>query len=246
MLKPLIRAAGLASALLYLIFITSSFKMKTEASPAFYKQVVATVAVPEIKNTSDELFESWSLSASGLSKDAFESAFTGYEKMKTKGTISKSILAIIDFTKSSAQQRLFIIDMTTGKLLLKSLVAHGHNSGNEFATKFSNENESHQSSLGFYITLNTYIGEHGYSLKLKGCEKGINDAAYQRAIVIHGADYVSDNTIKLKGYIGRSFGCPAVPAILDKKIVDLLKDGSCLFIFHPTQTYLTKSEILNG
>ncbi|MEP6674618.1 MAG: murein L,D-transpeptidase catalytic domain family protein [Ferruginibacter sp.] len=246
MLKPLYKAAGLLAALLYLVLFTSSFKVK-HSTTVVSIQPVTVLHKLTVTNNEANFFDKWELAATGLSKDAFELAFKGFEHMKEKGILLKeNILTIIDFSKSSSQERLFIIDMLTGKLLLKSLVAHGHNSGNEYATKFSNANESHESSLGFYVTLNTYNGEHGYSLKLKGCEKGINDAAYDRAIVIHGADYVSENFIKSKGYIGRSFGCPAVPESLHRKIVDLLKDGSCLFIFHPTPTYLTRSEILNG
>ena len=246
MLKPIYcRPVGLG-AFIYLVLIISSFRVKPVVAASLKRVNVKALSV-EGKKDKSQLYDSWALSATGLSKDAFELAVKGFEKLKERGALTRNdLLTIIDFSKSSAQQRLFVIDMISGKVLLKSLVAHGHNSGEEFATKFSNTNESHQSSLGFYTTLNSYTGEHGYSLKLKGCEKGINDAAYQRAIVIHGAGYVSEDFIHAKGYLGRSFGCPAVPESLHKKIVDLLKDGSCLFIFHPTATYITRSEILNS
>ena len=153
--------------------------------------------------------------------------------MVKKGSVVRNnILTVIDFSKSSSQKRLFILNVATGKLLLSSLVAHGKNSGLEYATSFSNVNESNKSSLGFYTTGTTYMGEHGYSLKLNGCERGVNDAAYQRAIVLHGANYVSNDIIKTQGFLGRSFGCPAVPENASKKIIDYIKNGSCLFIYH--------------
>ncbi len=191
------------------------------------------IYVPAFKNLSsvDVLFNNFS--SIGLSKTAFSLAYNGYEQLVKKGSVVRSnILTVIDFSKSSSQKRLFILNVATGKLLLSSLVAHGKNSGLEYATSFSNANESNKSSLGFYTTGNTYMGEHGYSLKLNGCERGINDAAYQRAIVLHGANYVSNDIIKAQGFLGRSFGCPAVPESASKKIIDYIKNGSCLFIYH--------------
>jgi L,D-transpeptidase catalytic domain len=191
------------------------------------------IYVPAVKNLSsaDVLFNNFS--SIGLSKTAFSLAYSGYEQLVKKGSVVRSnILTVIDFSKSSSQKRLFILNIATGKLLLSSLVAHGKNSGLEYATSFSNENESNKSSLGFYTTGGTYMGEHGYSLKLNGCERGINDAAYQRAIVLHGANYVSNDIIKAQGFLGRSFGCPAVPESVCKKIIDYIKNGSCLFIYH--------------
>ncbi len=249
MLKPIYKAGLLLTASLFVFFISSSFKVERSA---FYAAINPPLvhtknnAEKEVEASSN-CYEAWDLSTSGLSKNAFDLGYKGYELLKQKGSLLKSnLLTVIDFSRSSAKQRLFIIDMLTGKVLLQSLVAHGKNSGNEFATQFSNDSQSHQSSLGFYITRETYNGGHGYLLRLQGCERGINDAAFARDIVIHAADYVSENYIQSKGYIGRSFGCPAVPQQLHKKIIDLVKNGSCLFIYHPTQTYLKKSTLLNG
>jgi L,D-transpeptidase catalytic domain len=141
---------------------------------------------------------------------------------------------------------LFVLDMNTGKVLFKTFVAHGKNSGLEYATNFSNEEESYKTSLGFFITCNTYNGSNGYSLKLKGCEKGINDKAAERAIVMHGAPYANEDFLDSNGYLGRSFGCPAVPEKMNKKIIDIIKNGSCLFLYHPTKKYINASKILGS
>ena len=196
---------------------------------------------------STELFDKWNLETTGLSKDAFEMAQKGYANLDEKHLLMKNnLLTIIDYSKPSTQKRLFVLDMTTGEILFNSLVAHGRKSGENYATDFSNKEDSHKSSLGFYVTLNTYVGENGYSLKLKGCETGINDRAYSRAIVLHGADYVSEKFIRQNGYLGRSYGCPAVPKALSKKIIDVIKGGSCMFLYYPSKKYCNQSKILNS
>ncbi|HZH94342.1 MAG TPA: murein L,D-transpeptidase catalytic domain family protein, partial [Flavisolibacter sp.] len=128
---------------------------------------------------------------------------------------------------------------------LNTFVAHGRNSGLDYAEKFSNTPESLQSSLGFYVTKSTYSGKHGLSLKLSGVERGFNDNAESRAVVIHGADYIGADRLS-SPYMGRSFGCPAVPQEQSERVINYLKNGTCLFIYHPTQKYLHGSKILNG
>ncbi len=223
--------------LLYIIFLgftassLLSFTTKPINSLAVNTKIEMYAPTTINLTTADILYSKFSFTS--LSKDAFSLAYNGYEQLlKNKLVLKNNILTIIDYSKSSTQKRLFILNVATGKLILSSLVAHGKNSGLEFANSFSNENESNKSSLGFYTTANTYEGEHGYSLKLKGCEKGINDAAYQRAIVLHGANYVSTDIINAQGFLGRSLGCPAVPENISKKIIDNIKNGSCLFIYH--------------
>jgi hypothetical protein len=187
------------------------------------------------------------LEKKGLTRDAFDLAMKGYNNLLQKKLVrNKNIITVIDFSKPSDQKRLFVIDLRNNKLLFQTLVAHGRNSGLEYATDFSNETDSHKSSLGFYITMNTYSGDHGYALKLKGCEKGFNNKAYDRAIVLHGSEYVTEQFLKSNGYLGRSFGCPALPEKMSKKIIDVVKNGSCLFIYHPSQKYLLTSPVLNG
>ncbi len=181
-----------------------------------------------------------------ISEDAFTLAVKGLAYCKEQGLVkNQRIVTIIDFSRPSTQKRLFVIDISKGKLLLQSLVAHGKNSGEKYAARFSNRVESNQSSLGVYVTLGTYTGKHGYSLRLKGCEAGINDNAYNRDIVLHSADYVSASFIAARGFLGRSEGCPAVPENLHRKIIDYIKGGSCLFIYHPSPDYTKNSKLLN-
>ena len=132
------------------------------------------------------------------------------------------------------------------KLLVNTYVAHGRNSGGEYAKSFSNSPESHKSSLGFYKTLQPYNGEHGLSLRIGGLERGINDRADRRNIVIHGSEYVGDNFIQNNPFAGRSYGCPALPSNEIEEVVNTIKDGTCLFIYHPTKNYIKKSKILNA
>lgn len=177
--------------------------------------------------------------------ESFTKAFEGYQLLKNKGMIKKDILTIIDFSLSSKEKRLWIIDMSTNEILLNTLVAHGKNSGNDYASKFSNKNESYRSSLGFFSTGEVYRGKHGLSLKLDGLEKGINDNARKRAVVIHGADYVSKTFIRNHKRLGRSQGCPAVPVELSKKIIQTIKNKSCLFIYHPSRSYVNNSKLIS-
>ncbi len=191
-------------------------------------------------------YHEWKLAAVGLKEEVFASAVKGFEKLKNKGMLANNqILSIVDFSQSSANKRLYIINLVTGAILYNTLVAHGRNSGMDYATNFSNSASSFESSPGFYVTSNTYQGKNGYSLKLKGCEKGINDNADKRAIVVHGADYVSENFIAQNGHLGRSHGCPAVPEELSEEIINTIKNGSCLFIYAPSQKYFKQSAIFN-
>jgi hypothetical protein len=196
---------------------------------------------------SELLYSNLELSAKGLSENAFKTAYEGYVKLIERGSINeKGILTIIDFSQPSVKERLFVIDMAEEKVLIKSLVAHGKNSGLNYAKSFSNTPESNKSSLGFYLTLGTYEGSNGFSMQLKGLEKNINNNAYDRAIVMHGADYVSQQFASNHGYIGRSLGCPAVPTAQTQKIINTIKNGTVLFIYHPDSDYLKKSNIINS
>lgn len=164
----------------------------------------------------------------------FSKAMQGFYALKAKGKIAKDMITVIDFSLSSNTKRLWIIDLATNKILYNSLVAHGRNTGDEFANSFSNASESNKSSLGFYATGELYQGKHGLSLKLDGLEKGLNDNARNRAVVMHGADYVCESFIKANHRLGRSLGCPAIPMEMTKEIVNTIKGKSCLFIYHPS------------
>jgi hypothetical protein len=192
------------------------------------------------------LYDSLKLGSLGLGRQVYDYALKGFNFMKEMGTLANDqVISIVDFSKPSYHKRLFVLDLKNCKLLFNTYVAHGRNSGEAFANRFSNKPESFQSSLGFYETLGTYNGGNGYSLRLQGMERGINDNANKRDIVIHGADYVNEKLIRTRGYIGRSFGCPAIPQKLHRPIIDKIKNGTCLFIFSPDKKYLDNSGILN-
>ena len=201
---------------------------------------------PKYGLTISSMYDSMRLNLMGLSQQAFEYAMQGFDYLLKAGKLANDrIISIADFSLPSNKKRLFVIDLDNNKVLFNTYVAHGSNSGAEYANHFSNTPESNQSSPGFYETLSTYNGKNGYSLHLEGLEAGINDNANSRAIVMHGADYVSENFIQARGYIGRSWGCPAVPEKMSKPIIDKIKDGTCLFIYTPGANYVNRSKILH-
>ena len=164
---------------------------------------------------------------------SFSNALSGFYKLKEKGLIKKNIITIIDFSLSSNSKRLWVIDLASNSILFQSLVAHGRNTGEEFANSFSNKFNSFKSSLGFYATGEVYQGKHGLSLRLDGLERGINDNARTRGVVMHAANYVSNSFVKSNSRLGRSQGCPAIPTAISKEIISIIKDQSCLYIYHP-------------
>ena len=172
---------------------------------------------------------------------AFRQAVAGYYKIAGR---KREVLTLIDFSRPSTEKRLFVFDMRQRKLLFSSVVSHGKNSGGMYATSFSNEYGSYKSSLGFYLTETTYQGKNGYSLILNGLEKGINDRARERAIVMHGAAYADPSLVSRGGRLGRSFGCPAVPQKLARPIIDAIKGGSVIYIYAGTPDYLARSSVL--
>lgn len=206
------------------------------ASPA------RTATTTSAKSTAHlEVYDQLNLSQSGLRKDIFEYALRGWQKMGAK----KPVISIVDLSQPSTKKRLYVVDLLNKKLLFNTYVSHGRNSGDLLANRFSNTNSSFQTSLGFYQTLKTYMGKHGLSLQLKGMEKGFNDNAYNRNIVLHGADYVCEEFIRKTGRLGRSQGCPAVPYSVSKGIIQAVKDGTCLFVYSPNDDYLKKSTFLS-
>lgn len=197
---------------------------------------------PGLSSTYDRLH----LAFKGLNRKAFELAKKGLLLLRGEGRIlNDSILTIVDFSQPSSNKRLYVLDLKNEKILFNTFVAHGKNSGREWAHFFSNTPRSYKSSPGFYITGNTYSGKKGYSLRLAGLEKGINDKAFARAIVMHGASYVNQSFLNARGYIGRSEGCPAVPENDAEQIINQIKEGSCLFIYVPLPGYLNRSPLLN-
>jgi hypothetical protein len=195
----------------------------------------------------EEVYSSLHLADFGLSTDAFRFALRGFERLKMEGKLlNESVLTIIDFSQSSNKKRMYVIDLYKKALLFNTYVAHGRNTGDEFAEKFSNIPGTFQSSLGFYLTENMAIGSKvGLSLILKGLEKGINDRAREREIIMHGADYATEDFIQKHGRLGRSYGCPSLPPDLIKPVAETIKNGSLLFIYKPDENYVHKSPVLN-
>jgi hypothetical protein len=232
-----------------LAFIFAVFN-KINANDSSFKIPIHEKFIKSIEKETSEInliYSAAKLSYVGLPLNTFALAMKGFTKLRNQNLINAdSIITIIDFEKSSSQKRLYVVDLKTKSVLFQTLVAHGKNSGKEYARSFSNEESSYKSSLGFYITRNTYEGSNGFSLRLEGTENGINNNAMERAIVMHGADYASESTIYQLGFLGRSWGCPALPESLNKPIINKIKDGNMLFIYYPDQDYLKKSSILNG
>jgi len=160
-------------------------------------------------------------------------------------TTRPSTLTIIDYSRPSSRERLWVFDLQRHALLYRELVAHGRGSGDNWATQFSNEPETHRSSLGLFIADDTYFGQNGYSLRLNGLEAGINDRARERAIVMHGARYVSNETIHQQGRLGRSWGCPALRAPIAHEIIDRVKGGGLIFVYYPDRDWLRASKYLH-
>ena len=244
----------LLSLVIVIFFATSfyTFDPKEEAKPEIQNIKTSLPALKKSNSSEDNstaIYNSISFENSNtLNPEVFEKAFLGFTNLKIAGKLpeTSNLISIVDFSLSSTQKRLWVIDLEKKVVVFNSLVAHGKNTGEEFAQKFSNTESSYQSSLGFYITESTYNGSNGYSLKLLGMDPGYNDAALQRAIVMHGADYVSEDFIKSQKRIGRSWGCPAVPRALAEPIIDTIKGQNCLFIYYPDQQYLSESAWLKS
>ncbi len=167
--------------------------------------------------------------------------------LRHSGRISRDgKLSVIDFSLPSTERRLWVFDLARQKLLYEEWVSHGRNTGDNLATRFSNRNGSYMSSLGGFETQESYVGQNGYSLRLRGLEPGFNDNARERAIVIHGAPYVSDTLIKSQGRLGRSLGCPAVRPAIARELIDTIRDGSFVFAYYPDQEWLAQSALLMG
>jgi L,D-transpeptidase catalytic domain len=182
-----------------------------------------------------------------LDRGVLRLALSAAECARQSGTVPNvDLLTVIDYSKASTVPRLWVLDLESGRVLFEELVAHGRASGDNFATRFSNEIDSHQTSLGVFRTADVYVGSNGYSLRLDGLESGVNDRARERAIVMHGAPYVSDATARALGRLGRSWGCPALPLSVARNIIDTIKGGSLVFAYYPDQDWLKASSFLNG
>jgi hypothetical protein len=203
------------------------------------------VALTRLEDSIRGLYDEIGLGSYGLSYKVFRLGMVGYYSLQTEGTLNdRNIFSIIDFAKPSTEKRFYTIDLSQRKVKFHTYVAHGKNTGENIATFFSNKQNSNQSSLGFYVTGETYTGSKGYSLRLDGKDLHFNDQIRDRAIVIHEADYVSESWIKRYGRLGRSQGCPALPKGISRKVIDTIKGSTVVFAYYPDYNYLQSSRYL--
>jgi hypothetical protein len=242
MKKPAILLIAILASVFF-VFATTKSSAKKKVNSTSSGRTVTT----KTSNNNSALFTELHLGEAGLSQTVFNSALQGLQKLESKGVIRKDdIITIVDFSQPSNKKRLYVVDLQNKQVLFNTLVAHGRNTGTLWAKSFSNETSSLKSSPGFYVTEDTYVGHNGYSLVLDGQEKNINDNARNRSVVMHGAPYVDQSAIKSLGFLGRSWGCPALPMAQHKAIINTIKGGTCLFIYSPDKNYTEKSPILNS
>lgn len=233
-----------------LVFLLLSFGKDSKNTPEIKNATTKTIAKVEknltVETKIENIYKTLDTNNFNVPElKTFTEALKGFYLLKERGIVQKNILTLIDFSLSSNTKRLWVIDMTTNKILFNSLVAHGRNTGEEFASAFSNINSSFKSSLGFYATGEIYRGKHGASLRLDGLERGLNDNARERGVVMHGADYVSESFIRDHKRLGRSQGCPAVPVELTDEIIETIKDKSCLYIYHPSRSFTMEERLIS-
>jgi hypothetical protein len=207
--------------------------------------VLGIFAVPASQaatSSSDNLVSTLVRQAPGLRSSVLRLALDAEQNAAQQGLVTrKNLLTVIDYSLPSTQPRLFVFDLVARRLLFRELVAHGKGSGGNLADFFSNEPGSLATSIGLFVTADTYFGGNGYSLRLRGLEEGINDMAWNRMIVLHGAAYVSRAAIAALGRLGRSWGCPAVRTEIAQKIIDTIRGGSAVFAYYPDRTWLKTS-----
>lgn len=232
-----------------ILFISFAFTSNTYSSKTVEAGLASEVAVAEPIAPAFEyemLYEEFSSSNVSLpAVTVFEKAMTGYSRLEKKGLVKNKLLTVVDFGLSSSKKRMWILNMDTKKVLFHTFVSHGKNTGGEFATQFSNTVNSLQSSLGFYVTAETYYGKNGLSLFIDGQEKGFNSNARKRYVVIHGADYAESSFIDSMGRLGRSYGCPAVPNSIAKNLIQTIEGNSVVYIHKENEKYLNNSALLN-
>lgn len=235
--------------LVFTFYFVTSFNTKQEQTILVsenHTPDVNTIRKVEFEQSMKSFYNSMEGESYGLNYDSFNYAMVGYLSLLDQNKINnENYLSIIDFTKPSNEKRFYTIDLDQKKIIYHTYVAHGSNTGMVFASKFSDKPNSHQSSLGFYITGKTYVGSKGFSLKLHGDEYGYNKNMYERAVVIHTANYVSESVANTQGRLGRSWGCPVLPENVYKPIINTIKNGSVIFAYYNDKTYLNSSKYLD-
>jgi L,D-transpeptidase catalytic domain len=223
------------------------FHTKLASAVLFSSLIANTVplrAAPAVPAVSDARIGALLKLAPRLSPQALEVALTALHRLQASGAkVRSDILTVIDYTKPSTERRLWVFDLAHMHLLFEELTAHGKNSGDNQAVRFSNAPNSLMTSLGAFLTGDTYIGKHGLSLRLQGLEKGVNDNSMERAIVIHAAAYVSDPLAKATGRIGRSWGCPAVRPEISRRLIETVQGGSLVIAYYPDRSWLQNSKL---
>ena len=232
----------LGSLCAFLIVATSFISWTPIESARSTNNKTASTAKEVFEQYVNTIYKTANLQQAGLDVSVFQKALTGYINLKQANKLpqNSNIITVVDFTKSSREKRMWIIDMVNNQLILNTLVAHGQGSGDDMANRFSNTNQSHQSSLGFYVTDDVYFGKHGRSLRLDGLDAGFNSNARARAVVLHAADYVSQGAIAQLGRLGRSFGCPAVAPEVVNQVINTIKGKNMLFINGNDSSYTSK------
>jgi len=244
MMKHLLLPAFIVSVSFMFISFAKANNSATKMNVSKSNSTDSALVVHEVSQ-GERLFNNLHLQDVGLSKETVEYAIKGYQRLVDSGLVSNTqYLTIVDLSQSSRNKRFYILDMENNELTWNTFVAHGKNSGIDMAKSFSNNLNSNKSSLGFYVTKSTYRGKHGLSLKISGLEEGFNDNAEARGVVVHGASYVNQGRVNSE-YMGRSQGCPALPENEYAKVIDIIKDGSVLFVYNPDSNYLQSSTLLN-
>ncbi|HVT43643.1 MAG TPA: murein L,D-transpeptidase catalytic domain family protein [Thermoanaerobaculia bacterium] len=235
-MKRLLRRGVLGRSLSLAMIVFAVTATSTGVHAATTEPLVSEVLVNELLRQ-----------APGLNAEPLRLALRAADKAGREGLVPRrELLTVIDYSLPSTKPRLFVFNVAQRKLLFRELVAHGKNSGENMTMRFSNQPNSLATSLGLFVTGGTYHGGNGYSMRLRGLDRGFNDHAFSRYIVMHGASYVSEATARALGRIGRSWGCPAVPAGVAKKIIDTVKDGSPIFAYYPDANWLQRSRFING
>ena len=222
-------------------------KRPVETIPA----VTVPIAVEEVNSVQEpasfgSAIDIAKAAETGVSADVLRLALAATACAVASETVeAPPTLTVIDYSRPSVEPRLWVFDLATGDLLFKELVAHGRNTGDNYARKFSNQMDSRQTSVGLFVTDDTYVGSNGYSLRLDGLDAGFNDRARDRAIVMHGAPYVNEEIAAAQGRIGRSWGCPALRTAIASKVIDTIRGGGVIFSYYPDQEWLQTSRFLN-
>jgi hypothetical protein len=218
---------------------------------AFVALFVSSLAIPGVIDASaSTTFARTAFDASAIGTiemDVFEMALGAASCAVQTGAVKNpQTLTVIDYSRPSSEKRLWVFDLKSRELVYEELVAHGQGSGANMATQFSNVPETHRTSLGLFVTADTYVGKNGYSLRLDGLDRGLNDKARERAIVMHGAPYVSHAFVKAHGRLGRSHGCPAISADVARQLIDRVKGGGLVFAYYPDSGLVKTSKYLGG